>query len=70
VLFVDVGKYLPTGLITSLMDLKVNVTAKHSPISIDTSKYLEPIPAMWLLLAYGAVFAVLSAVTTLRRDID
>lgn len=69
-LFVDIGKYLPTGLITSLMNLHVDVTVKQSPISLDTSKYLEPVPALWLLLLYGVVFAGLSAITTLRRDVE
>jgi ABC-2 type transport system permease protein len=69
VVWVEVGKYLPTGLITAMMNLKIDVTTK-SPISINTADYLDPIPAAFLLLGYGIVFALVSLVFTLRRDID
>ena len=68
VIFVDVGKYLPTGLVTSLMNLKVDV--KGQGLSINSADYLEPWPATGLLLAYGAVFVVAALLTTNRRDID
>ena len=67
-LFTDIGKYLPTGLITSMMDLKINV--KTGPITVDTANYLEPWPAAALLLAYGLVFGAVALFTTNRRDID
>ena len=70
VLFTDIGKYLPTGLITAMMDLHIKVGNSNSPISINTSDYLDPVPAAGLLLLYGVVFAVASMLTTLRRDID
>jgi hypothetical protein len=72
VLFVSIGKYLPTGLITSMMDLKLSTTVSESSakISINTGDYLDPLPATALLLLYGVVFAAVAMVTTLRRDID
>jgi ABC-type transport system involved in multi-copper enzyme maturation permease subunit len=68
VIFVDVGKYLPTGLVTALMNLKFNYTGPV--VSVNTSDYLEPWPAAGLLLAYGAVFVTAALFTTNRRDID
>ena len=68
--WVDGGKYLPTGLITSMMALRVNVSDKTSGLNINTANYLDPIPAGMLLLGYGVAFAILSLVLTMRRDID
>lgn len=67
--WVEVGKYLPTGLITAMMNLKIDVTTK-TPIAVNTADYLDPIPAAFLLFGYGIVFAAVSLVFTLRRDID
>ena len=64
----DGGKWLPTGLITSMTNLKVSTSA--GPMTIDTSAYLEPTPAIFMLIAYAVVFALLALTTTLRRDID
>lgn len=69
-LWSEVGKYLPTGLITSMMNLHIKIGSKSTGISIDTSNYLEPLPASGLLLAYGLVFAAAAMFTSLRRDID
>jgi len=68
VLFVEVGKWLPTGLISGLMNLKVN--AQGPGIRINSSDYLDPWPAASLLTVYGIVFVLLSLSTTTRRDID
>ena len=68
VIFVDVGKYLPTGLVTSLMELKINV--KGNGLNLNTGDYLAPWPAAGLLVAYGAVFVTAALLTTNRRDID
>ena len=69
-IFPDWGKWLPTGLITSLSDLHIKLGGKTSPISIDTSNYLSPWPAAGMLVVYGAVFSVAALLTTMRRDID
>jgi hypothetical protein len=37
---------------------------------VNTADYLDPIPAAFLLFGYGIVFAAVSLVFTLRRDID
>jgi len=70
VLFVDFGKYLPTGLITSLMNLHINVKEKQTGIGINTANYLDPWPAAGLLALYGIVFGAVAMFTTLRQDID
>ena len=69
-LFVDIGKYLPTGLITSLMNLHINVKEKQTGIGINTADYLDPWPAAGLLALYGIVFGAVAMFTTLRQDID
>ena len=70
VLFTAIGKYLPAGLITSMMNLHIKMGGSNSPVSINTDDYLEPWPAAGLLLVYGIVFAAVAMFTTLRRDID
>ncbi len=69
-IFPDWGKWLPTGLITSLSDLHIKVGGANSPITIDTSSFLDPWPAAGMLLVYGIVFSMAAVLTTLRRDID
>jgi ABC-2 type transport system permease protein len=64
------GKYLPSGLITGMMALKLNVTDKTTGLGIKTSDYLDPLPSAGLLLVYGLVFAGVAILTSLRRDID
>ena len=70
VIWTDVGKYLPTGLITAMMNLHLDVKVRNIGLNINTADYLDPWPAAGLLLAYGVVFAVVSVATSLRRDID
>lgn len=70
VIWVPVGKYLPTGLVTSLMNLQIDVSDASANITINTNDYLAPLPAALLLLAYGLVFAAASLITGLRRDIE
>lgn len=62
----DVGKYLPTGLITAMLAIDINAPA----LGLDTTSYLPPIEATGFLLLYGAVFAGIAIATSLRRDID
>lgn len=70
VVWADAGKYLPTGLITAMMTLHLSVKDKSTGLGINTSDYLDPLPAAGLLLVYALVFAGVSIATTLRRDID
>lgn len=67
VAFVEsIGKYLPAGAITGLVD--VDFGKNDFNFSID--KYLTPGPATAVLLAYAAAFSFLALRTTLRRDLD
>lgn len=65
-LFVDAGKWLPTGAITGMLAIEFESVA----IGVDTSDYLTPGVATLVLLAYGAVFSIVALVTSMRRDID
>ena len=68
VLFVEVGKWLPTGLISGLENLKFNY--QGPVVNVSASDYLDPWPAAGLLTVYGISFVVISLLTTTRRDID
>lgn len=65
-LFVDAGKWLPTGAITGMLAIEFESEA----IGVDTTEYLTPGLSALVLLAYGAVFAVIALGTSMRRDID
>lgn len=62
----DVGKWLPSGLITAMLSLDISATQ----LGIDTTRFLEPLPAALLLVGYAAVFAIAALATSMRRDID
>jgi ABC-type transport system involved in multi-copper enzyme maturation permease subunit len=66
VLWTDVAKYLPTGLITAMTAIDIDAPE----FGIDTANYLDPIQATLVLLGYGAVFALTSLVTSMRRDVE
>jgi len=70
VIWTEAGKYLPSGLITAMMTLHLNVKDRTTGFGINTADYLDPLPAAGLLLVYALVFAAISIATTLRRDID
>lgn len=65
-LWPEIGKYLPSGLITAM--LSINVDAPE--LGFDTSNYLPPLEATGFLVLYGVVFAGIAVATSLRRDID
>ena len=70
VIWSEIGKYLPTGLITAMMNLHLDVKVQSVGLNFSTGDYLDPWPAAGLLLVYGIVFGVVSVLTSLRRDID
>lgn len=61
----DIAKWLMTGAIAGILDVKL----EGGPITFG-SESLSPTAASFLLLGYAAVFIVVAAVTTMRRDID
>jgi ABC-type transport system involved in multi-copper enzyme maturation permease subunit len=65
-LFVDAGKWLPTGAITGMLALEF----ESEVIGVSTADYFSPGVSAMVLLGYGAVFAAVALVTSLRRDID
>jgi ABC-2 type transport system permease protein len=66
VLWVDIAKYLPGGLITAMTAIDIDAPE----FGINTANFLDPIQATLLLLGYGAVFALMSLVTSMRRDVE
>lgn len=64
------GKFLPTGLITGMMALRLEGGDRSTGLRLDTAEYLDFWPATALLLAYGAAFAAIAVTTSLRRDVD
>jgi len=67
VAFVEsIGKYLPAGAITGLVDVDFG----ENDFNFTIDNYLTPGPAILVLLAYAAVFSILAMRTTLRRDLD
>jgi ABC-2 type transport system permease protein len=65
-LWVEAGKWLPNGLITAMLNLQLDAPV----LGFDTSTFLPPLTATLVLLGYGAVFAVLGVITSMRRDVD
>jgi ABC-type transport system involved in multi-copper enzyme maturation permease subunit len=65
-LFVDAGKWLPTGAITGMLSIEFQSAA----LGVDTTDYLSPGIATLVLLGYGAIFALVALITSMRRDID
>lgn len=65
-LWPDAGKWLPSGLITAMMALDLDMPE----LGINTTNYLPPFAAAGVLIAFGAVFATAAIATSLRRDID
>lgn len=65
-LWVDAGKWLPSGLITSMLNLQLDAPV----LGFDTSTFLPPLTATLVLLGYGVVFAVVGVITSMRRDVD
>lgn len=64
----DIGKYLPTSLISGMLSVKVQGTTSDG-VNISTD-YLDAVPSTMLLIAYAAVFSGVAILTTLRKDID
>lgn len=67
VAFVEsVGKYLPAGAITGLVDLDFGA----NDFNFTIENYLSPFMATLVLLGYAALFSLVAVRTTLRRDLD
>jgi len=64
--FVDAGKWLPTGAITGMLAIEFESEA----LGVSTADYLSPGLSALVLFGYGAIFTVVALVTSMRRDID
>lgn len=72
VVFADwLGKWSIRGAITSVLDIAVKTgPGAGASVGSTTLDQLGPWQSMLLLLAYGALFAVVATVTSMRRDVD
>ncbi len=64
--FDSVGRYLPAGAITGLVDLDFGT----NEFSFTIENYLSPMMAIVVLLGYATLFSLIAVRTTLRRDLD
>lgn len=60
------GKWSITGAINSVLQVAVETPE----VSMTSSDLLTPWQSVFLLLAYGALFAAVAVRTTMRRDVD
>ncbi len=72
VVFADwLGKWSIRGAITSVLDIAVKTGPGAGRLDSSlTLDQLGPWQSMLLLLAYGALFAIVATVTSMRRDVD
>ncbi len=72
IVFADwLGKWSIRGAISSVLDIAVKTGPGAGRLGGNsTLDQLGPWQSMLLLLAYGAVFAVIATVTSMRRDVD
>lgn len=65
------GKYLPSGLIVGMLNLKVNIRGEgRVRFNLNSSDYLGSTESIALLLLYAALFAGIALFTSLRRDVN
>lgn len=69
IVFADwIGKWSIRSAITSVLEVGVRVQTPQT--MIDTTNTLGPWQSVFLLLAYAAVFAIISTFTSMRRDVE
>lgn len=65
------GKYLPSGLIVGMLNVKVNVKiGGKGGLGIDTANYLGATSATVILLLYATFFAYMGVFISLKRDVN
>lgn len=65
-LFPDQGKFFLSGLITAIMAIDV----ESEQFNLNTADFADPLTATLLLLGYAVVFAILSMIVSIRRDVE
>jgi hypothetical protein len=64
------GKWLPSGLLTSMMNVNVKITSSVGGLGYDPANYLRPLPAALLLITYSVLGGIIAVRVSLRRDVD
>jgi len=64
--FPDQGQFFLSGLITAIVAIDV----QSEQLNLNTADFADPVTATLLLLGYALVFAIVSLVVDMRRDIE
>ena len=64
------GKWLPSGLLTAMMNVNVKISSKIGGFNYDPSNYLKPTYAAMLLVGYSVIAGAIAIKVSLSRDID
>lgn len=64
------GKWLPTGAIVGMFNLKLTLRSSNSALNFNMSNYFNATTSIALLLGYAILFALLGRAFSLKRDIN
>lgn len=65
-LFPEQGQFFLSGLITAIMAIDL----ESEQLNLNTADFADPVTATLMLVGYALVFAVISMIVSLRRDVE